>query len=75
LNLLEVPGISLPEVLQGLVDIIPPGWQYPEMTCARILFEDQVFKTANFRETRWKQSSPIRVHGEHAGTLEVYYLN
>jgi PAS domain S-box-containing protein len=73
-NLLEVPGISLPEVLQGLVDIIPPGWQYPEMACARLLFQDQVFKTANFRETRWKQSSPIRVRGERVGTLEVYYL-
>jgi PAS domain S-box-containing protein len=73
-NLLERPGVSLDEIFQGTVDIIPPGWQYPEVTCARLFLEDKIFKTANFTETVWKQSSPIGVHGECIGTLEVYYL-
>ena len=30
------PDISLEELLRGTVDLIPPGWQYPEVTCARI---------------------------------------
>jgi PAS domain S-box-containing protein len=34
----------------------------------------QEFKTKNFRETAWKQTCDIDVHGEWAGTLEVYYL-
>jgi len=73
-NLLERPGVSLHEIFEGAVDIIPPGWQYPEVTCARLLLEDKVFKTGNFKETVWKQSSPIGVHGERIGTLEVCYL-
>jgi PAS domain S-box-containing protein len=73
-NLLERPGVSLDEIFQGTVDIIPPGWQYPEVTCARLFLEDKIFKTANFTETVWKQSSPIGVHGECIGILEVYYL-
>jgi len=73
-NLVERPDISLPEIFQGFVNIIPPGWQYPETTCVRLVLEDQIFKTANFMETIWKQSSPILVDGRHAGTLEVYYL-
>jgi PAS domain S-box-containing protein len=73
-NLIEKPDICLPEIFQGLVDIIPSGWQYPEMTCARLVLEDQIFKTANFMETIWKQSSPILVDGRHIGDLEVYYL-
>jgi signal transduction histidine kinase len=73
-NLIERPGISLPEIFQGTVDIIPSGWQYPEVTCARLIFEDEIYKTGNFMETLWKQSSPISVNGKSKGTLEVYYL-
>ena len=31
-------GNSLDELLNGVVRIIPPSWQYPEATCARITF-------------------------------------
>jgi PAS domain S-box-containing protein len=67
-------GISLEEIFQGTADLIPPSWQYPDITCARIVFEDRDFKTQNFKETRWKQNSDILVSGECIGSLEVYYL-
>jgi signal transduction histidine kinase len=73
-NLIEKPDISLPEIFQGTVDLIPSGWHYPEVTCARFIFEDKICKTGNFMETIWKQSSPIFVDGKREGTLEVYYL-
>jgi len=73
-NLIERPDIALPEMFQGMVDIIPSGWQYPEVTCAFLVLEDEIFKTSNFIETIWKQSSPIWVDGKRIGTLEVYYL-
>ena len=73
-NLVEKQGISLEEILQGIVNLIPPAWQYPEITCARIILKGQEFRTENFRETVWKQASDIVVHSEQAGTLEVCYL-
>lgn len=73
-DLVEKPGISLGEILQGTVDLIPPSWQYPELTCGRIVFEGQEYKTANFKETDWLQSSDIVVHGDKVGVVEVYYL-
>ena len=73
-HLFEKPNISLEEILQGTVDIIPPAWQYPEITAARIILEDQSFETTNFKETRWKQTSDIIVRGNRIGTVEVYYL-
>jgi PAS domain S-box-containing protein len=73
-ELRERPGISLEEVLQGVAELIQSSWQYPEITCARILLGYQEFTTRNFRETPWKQSCDIMMHGEWAGTLEVYYL-
>jgi signal transduction histidine kinase len=73
-RLVEKENTSLDDILQGVVDLIPPAWQYPEVTCARISLKDRVFKTANFKEARWKQTDTITVNGKHAGTLEVYYL-
>jgi len=70
----ERPGTTLEEILQGVADLIPPSWQYPENTCARVIMGYQEFRTKNFRETPWKQASDIIVHGEWAGTLEVYSL-
>jgi transcriptional regulator with GAF, ATPase, and Fis domain len=73
-NLIERPILSLSEIFQGLVEIIPPGWQYPEITCARLVFKDQIFKTANFKETVWKLGSPVLVNRERVATLDVFYL-
>jgi len=72
-NLIEKRGISLEEIAQGTADLIPAAWQYPEITSARINLGSQEFKTKNFRETVWKQTSNIIVHVELIGTVEVYY--
>ena len=61
--LVQEEHISLQGVLESGVKLIPPAWQYPEITCARILLGAQVFKTRNFKETHWKLASDIVVHG------------
>ena len=72
--LVEQQGISLEEILEGTADLIPLSWQYPEITCARIILESQEHRTQNFKVTIWKQASDIVVHGERTGAVEVYYL-
>ncbi len=73
-NLVEKPGATLEEIIQGTLDLIPPSWQYPEITCARVILNDQVYKTDNFEETEWKQARDIIVNNEQVGSLEVYYV-
>lgn len=73
-KLIEERNSSFDEILQGVVNLIPPAWQYPEITCACIRLKNSRFKTANFRETSWKQAETIMVDGEKFGTIEVYYL-
>ncbi len=73
-DLVVKPGISLNEILQGVVDLIPQSWQYPEITCARIIFKGQEFTTKKFKDSVWKQTCDINIHGESIGTLEVCYL-
>jgi PAS domain S-box-containing protein len=73
-RLVEQADLSLPEILQGTVELIPPAWQYPELVCARIVLREQTYQTTGFRETIWQQSCDIRVRGEPEGRIEVYYL-
>ncbi len=73
-KLAEKQDISTKEILQGIVDLIPPSWQYPEITCARIVIGDQEYKTNNFKKTKWMQSSDILVSNDKVGQVEIYYL-
>jgi PAS domain S-box-containing protein len=68
------PGITLDEILQETVNLIPPSWQYPEVTCARIKLAGKELKTDNFKPSQWRQSADIVVNGQKEGPLEVYYL-
>jgi len=65
---------SLDAVLQTVVDFIPPAIQFPEITCARLIFGGYGVATKNFKETRWKISREITVSNKRLGTLEVCYL-
>ena len=65
---------SLDAVLQAVVDFIPPAIQFPEITCARLIFGSHEVTTKNFKDTRWKISREITVSNKWLGTLEVCYL-
>ncbi len=73
-RIVERPGTTLDKVYQGVVNLLPASWQYPDITCARITINGKKFETENFRDTKCKQSSAIKVPGERAGVVEVCYL-
>jgi PAS domain S-box-containing protein len=73
-ELVEREGITLTEIYQELVNILPNGVQYPDITCAKILIEENEFRTNNFMDTDWRIFAPIKVNGTSAGRMEVCYL-
>ena len=73
-RLVEKRKLTLDEILQGVVDLIPPAWQYPDFTCAQINLNGKELKTHNFKETIWQQVSDIFIHGVPSGKLAVCYL-
>ena len=67
--------LSIDEALQRIVELMPPAWQFPDITCVRIIIEGRKeFTTENFQKTRWALSSDIIVDEKKIGVLEVYYL-
>lgn len=73
-DLTHKPGITYEEMFREIVRLIPPGWQYPEITCARIEIENWSFATDNYQESLWRQTCEVSVHGRKLGILEVGYL-
>jgi DNA-binding CsgD family transcriptional regulator len=65
---------SLDDLLQELVYFLPYSWQYPEITCARVLFKGKTFTSDRFKVTNWRQSSRIYMYHEAVGECDIFYL-
>ncbi len=72
-RLVAEPGISLDEILQGIVELLPAAWLYPEIASARIILDDRSYVTPAFREGIHKLVAEILVSGQRRGTVEVVY--
>jgi len=64
---------SMNDFLKYLVDFLPLSWQYPEIACARIIFEDRTYRSKNFKLARWRLLSRILVYNEPVGEVAVFY--
>src|SRR6056297_1643162 len=71
-EIVQIQELTLEEMLQQFVSIIPPAFQNPLLTCAKITFNGKQYKTETFIETPVMLSSDILFHGETAGSLKVY---
>ncbi|WP_371801720.1 histidine kinase dimerization/phosphoacceptor domain -containing protein [Candidatus Lokiarchaeum ossiferum] len=73
-KILENEGLSVNEIFQNIVSILPAGWQFPEITRAKIEFDGIAYISAQYINTNWKQRNNIRINGEIRGYIEVFYL-
>ena len=65
---------SLDNLLRELVNFLPYSWQYPEVTCARILFKGKTYASDRFKVTDWRQSAQIYMYHEPVGEVGIFYL-
>jgi len=65
---------SISNLLQELVNFLPYSWQYPEIACARILFNGITYTSNTFKITNWRQSSRIYMYHEAVGECSIFYL-
>lgn len=61
------------ETLQKIVHILPTGWQYPEFTTARIIFDKQEFRSIDFQKTKWCLSQQFETIDSKEGFIEIFY--
>ena len=73
-KIVEIPDISLDEIVQRIVNIIPSAGQYPEKICAKVTLPEKEFKTENYKESKWKHTCDIKINRKRVGKVEVCYL-
>ena len=66
---------SIDDLLKELVSFLPYSWQYPDITCARILFKGKTYTSERFQITNWRQSALIYMYHEAVGECAIFYLD
>ena len=61
------------ELLQEVIDLFPPAWQYPNITAARIGFDGLDVRTPGFAPSEWTQRAEFTTGTGGAGFIEVVY--
>jgi pyruvate, water dikinase len=72
-ELLSLPEITVDEICQGMIKILPPGWQYPDICQAKISYSGKSYQTPGFQESPWAQSADIMVQDEIVGNICIFY--
>jgi len=72
-KIVEQENLTLRDILQKIVMLLPPAWLYPEITSARIILDDRTYATPHYREGVHKQTANIIVGGLQKGIVEVTY--
>ncbi|MEC9489394.1 MAG: PAS domain S-box protein [Halanaerobiales bacterium] len=66
---------DLDQLLNEVVQGIPPSYQFPGDCEARIIYQGNEYQTPNFRQTEWCQQKPLEINNKEVGRIEVVYLN
>jgi len=72
-RLVEESGRKIDDLLQGVAELLPPAWQYPDITSASIELDGRTYATPGFRPGMHGLSAGIVIDGAHRGTIEVAY--
>jgi two-component system, NarL family, sensor kinase len=65
--------LALDEILSGVCGIVARAWQYPEIASVKLTVGGRGFATPAARRPVAKQTSPVRVHEEVVGHIEIGY--
>ncbi len=72
-EILKHTEAPLEDLLGGVLQAIPMGYQYPTICVVRIAYLQKVIHSPDFIETPWVQSADILIDGQPAGKIEVFY--
>jgi signal transduction histidine kinase len=69
----EQPNTTMGQLLLNIAELLPPAWQYPELTSARIVIDGKSYETNGFWDGQYKQSAKIVIDEKERGVVEVVY--
>ncbi len=65
---------TVEEALRQVCMIMPPAWQYPQFTGARIIYDGKEYYSSSFEPTKWIQRQKFQTIDDKVGYIEVFYI-
>ncbi len=65
---------SIQVFLKRLVDFLPAYWLHADIASARVVFQEEIFESKNFKFSEWKQSAQIRLDDKIVGDVSIFYI-
>ncbi len=72
-EILKVESQTVSEVFTRIVNVLPPGWQYPEVCQARIHFDCNDYTTKGYKASAFSQEAKFELMDGRKGLIEVVY--
>lgn len=66
--------LSIPEIFDGIIRILPSGWRLPELCRAKIIYKNHSYQSPGFVSSPISDSCPIKADGNIVGSIEVVYI-
>ncbi len=74
LDITGAPGITFDGIFNRCLEVIPNGLKYSHDVCIEISFEEKRYASANYAETPWNMTVPIRVQKKKLGQIKIGYI-
>ena len=72
-QLADKPYVSLEDLIYRIMDLLPPAWQYPDITQTRIILDGIDYSQPGFKPDASQLSANIDIDGKTRGKIEVIY--
>lgn len=73
-RILQDEDTPLRKLFREIVESLPAGWQYPDITAARICFAGTEYATVNYKSSVYCQRAEIKTDSGSALSIEIVYL-
>jgi formate hydrogenlyase transcriptional activator len=73
-RLLENEQLGVSELLAQIAALLPPAFQYPEITQACVRYGDAEVRTPGFADAPWRLTKVFETRNGTTGALDVVYL-
>ncbi|HER44173.1 MAG TPA: pyruvate, phosphate dikinase, partial [Candidatus Eisenbacteria bacterium] len=72
-EILKHHDADLDDVMRDVIEVIPSGWQYPDLCAVKITIGADSRQSPGFEVTPWALRADIVIQGKTAGEIVVYY--
>ncbi|MFL5752615.1 MAG: PAS domain-containing protein [Bacteroidia bacterium] len=73
-NILQDEDAPIRKILSEIADILPAGWQYPDIAACRVCFSGTAYTTSNYKTSPYSQLAEMKTESGSSLSIEVVYL-